>query len=138
MLIRKGVIIKPKMYVLEPEPTGDVDKDKPYIKIKGVGCKMSLGLFNEIMLQRQVKYERILQFRESLRRKLNVNSVVEITKHLDLEDNKRAWSRKFNPLELQSSTPLDFINGELPTGPDPDADPDKDLVVQVKFNDPVK
>jgi hypothetical protein len=90
MLIRKGVIIKPKMYVLEPEPTGDVDKDKPYIKIKGVGCKMSLGLFNEIMLQRQVKYERILQFRESLRRKLNVNSVVEITKHLDLEDNKRA------------------------------------------------
>lgn len=100
--IREGVIIKPKMYFVD----GD-------FKVKGVPTPKSNRLKNRlkhnILGGRMVRYEKFVKPKEAIRRKLVVNSKLLVSKSIDLEDNKRVWKSKFNPLVLEESEALEVF-----------------------------
>lgn len=113
MYIKEGLIVKPKFYYV-------TDGEENFIKIKGVQKKINVTdngikkkvvinkeIFMEIIKGNNVSYDKFVKLRESLRRGLSVNSIIEVIKHLKLEDNKRIWSKPFNYLELQDSESFD-------------------------------
>jgi len=105
MIIKKGIIVKPKMYSLQ-----GIEKNKfvDRVKIKGLGKKLSFYEFNKLMLNPKISYTKFVKFKESLRRNLVVNEIIEVFKNFSLEDNKRIWESKFNQNELQYSKPIIF------------------------------
>ncbi len=92
--IKNGYIVKPKFYL-----KNDI------AKIKGLG-RLTKEDFQEILLTRNHDYEKIVKFKESIRRKKKFNEVVSMSKHMSLEDNKRIWEKEFTPDELQISKPI--------------------------------
>ena len=57
------------------------------------------------MKSKQVVTNRFTKIKESGVRKIPFSSIINITKNLSLEDDKRIWLNKFNPLEMQDSEP---------------------------------
>jgi len=100
--IKKGIIVKPKFY-------GLITETKKKAKIKGIGMKLVFADFERILLEKKAVYNKFLKVREALRRGLIPNEIVSITKHLNLNDDKRIWDGDFNPNELQFSTPISTI-----------------------------
>lgn len=105
LFIEKGIIVKPKLYAIQGTETR--------VKAKGIGTKLVWKDFERLLMDGKISYTKFMKFRESLRRKLPVNAIQDITKHLDLEDNKRQWERLFSSLELQHSAPLDMQKGKV-------------------------
>jgi hypothetical protein len=95
--IKEGIIIKPKMYMI----SGEV----PIIKIKGIGVRLSEENFMQVIENPIVSFRKFVKFRESLRRKLSPNEIIDVEKALNLEDDKRLWPSKFDPHILQESEP---------------------------------
>jgi len=92
--IKKGFIVKPKFYAFED-----------HIRVKGVGKKMVLKDFWQLIIEKKISYTKFIKLRESIRRKMTVNEVIKVTKKFNLEDNKRNWEEPFNH-SMQFSTPL--------------------------------
>lgn len=97
--INSGIILKPKMYMLNTDH-GDV------VRAKGLGIRMSKDMFMEFLNIPTIKYKKFLKPKESWRRGLLPNQIVDITKNFNLEDNKRNWPRNYTSDELQYSMPL--------------------------------
>lgn len=103
--INNGIIVKPKFYYLEGVFK---DKKKEFIKSKGLsGLKSHLD-FKNILETQEYHYMKFTKFKESLRRKLPFNKKIDVTKFIDLEDNKRIWLNKFNKEELEISKPVEI------------------------------
>ena len=91
--IKETVIIKPKMYL-----TDEV------AKCKGLG-RMNREEFYKTIDEKRRKVRRFTKFKESNKRGLSYNTIIEFYKYLNLEDNKRIWDNPFS-MELQDSNPL--------------------------------
>ena len=99
-VIKHGIIIKPKAYYINES-----------VKFKGLRIpkdqKHVDRLFKNVLEQKPIRYEKFVKIKEGIKRKMNINSIIVVEKHVDLEDIKRNWcGKKFNPLELQDSEPL--------------------------------
>lgn len=106
MKIKEGIVVKPKFYMLKPY------HQKDYVKVKGVGIKLSCHDFYDLLKHKNIVYSKFMKFKESIRRGFIPNEIQEITKVLSLEDNKRNWQGSFNIDKLQSSTPIDITKHE--------------------------
>jgi len=108
LYIKDGIIVKPKFYCLN-----GIEED--YVKAKGVGVKMSSEMFKRFMTDPSITYKKFMRFKESTRRGFKVNEIVDMTKNMSLEDNKRIWQRPFDHKELQYSIPQ-FLTDGISTG----------------------
>ncbi len=105
MRIKYGVIVKPKFY-------GLVSTDnEEYVKIKGLGIRLNYDNFTDFLINPTKTYKKFMKFKESLRRGFIPNEIQNITKSMSLEDNKRLWKSTYSFRELQSSKPLEIIDG---------------------------
>lgn len=100
MRIKSGIIIKPKLYMTISE------KGEQSIKAKGI--KICAGGFDKFILDKKIIYDKILKFKEALRRKKLPNELIlDCEKEFDFQDNKRKWQNKeFNPEILEFSEPI--------------------------------
>ena len=90
----KAIFVKPKMYYFEENKIKTV-------KMKGVP-RASYEQFEDVLNYKPVEYIKFTKLKESIRRNFKVNSILNMIKHLDLEDTKRVWSKPFS-LEKQKS-----------------------------------
>lgn len=116
MDIADGLIVRPKFYCLRPHGTNifaedDFGKYKGYVKIKGLGKKINYAEFFGFMNHPEISYSKFCKFKEAMRRGLQPNEIIPITKKLTLEDEKRDWATPFRFREHQTSTPL-LINNQ--------------------------
>lgn len=99
--IRKAILIKPKMYMF------DLEGEKSIFKLKGVK-DLTKEKFIKILYGNTVTFDKFTKLKEGVRRNIPVNTVLQVTKKISLEDNKRRWLTSFNPEEMQESTPLEL------------------------------
>jgi hypothetical protein len=99
------IIVKPKFYYVRT-------KEKEMIKIKGVksvlnskGKKLDYDKFVDIIKNRKIMFEKFIKFKESLRRKKIPNEIIDFTKEIDSEDDKRIWTESFSLINIQKSKP---------------------------------
>ncbi len=91
--IKKGILIKPKMYRIDE-------------KVRVKGCRINtVDEFQELLRKGTTDYDTFIKIGSALRYGKKLNQKVNVTKRLSFEDDKRKWSSLFNPLELQDSTP---------------------------------
>ena len=114
--IMDGVIVRPKFYAFETD-AGE------RVKCKGFGAKMPLQVFYDVLKGKPASYQKFIKMRESLRRGLKLNSVVEIFKTFQLEDGKRKWAESFNADTLAWSEPWDYSTIQTHTGSKPTDEP---------------
>ncbi len=97
-------IIRPKLYFVK-----DIDKNKYYVKTKGVRLAdddvKAYQQFLQILKRKGIKQLRFSKFKESIRRNIPFNTKYIVEKNTDLEDDKRVWSKNFSDKELQDSIP---------------------------------
>jgi len=105
--IKKGIIIKPKFYYLKNE------KNEEVYKIKGIFGIKKYEDFINLLKTKKFKYVKFTKFKESLKRGLNFNQILEVEKVLSLEDNKRIWDKEFNYNELQKSKPFEIYEEHI-------------------------
>lgn len=97
--VEHGIIVKPKFYMVTEDGRSDV-------RIKGVGTRLTAMMFHDILIKSHIRYSKFMKFKESLRRRMTVNEIIEMTKELSLDDNKRTWPGAFNRDEIQDSIPI--------------------------------
>jgi hypothetical protein len=103
--IKKGIIIKPKLYFLDDElkakgvPIPKLQRDKDRVKKK-------------ILEGKEIKYIKFVKTKEGITRNLKINSLLLTKKKIALEDDKRKWEKPFNPEELQQSEPLTITESD--------------------------
>lgn len=83
--IKDGVLIKPKLYMLDNE----------IFKIKGAKIN-NITDFNELIKNKTTHRTKLIKIRESIRQNKEVLSQQDILKNINLEDNKRVWFTPFN------------------------------------------
>jgi hypothetical protein len=97
--IKKGIIIKPKLYFCDDE-----------IKSKGVpipkDVKGKIRLKKHILEGKTLHYKKFIKVKEGITRDIKVNSVIVQSKNIDLKDTKREWKGEFSAFELQDSEPI--------------------------------
>lgn len=105
--IDEAIFCKPKHYYYS------IDADEQY-RIKGIPKKFSSKheFIRESFDKKNIDYTKFIRFKESLVRKIPFNSIININKNINIEDNKRAWDNKFDYSMQQDSRPLD-INIEI-------------------------
>lgn len=89
--IKEGILIKPKMYMINDKPT-----------CKGLRLN-DKDDFMKILKDKRFNVTRFVKFKEANKRRLRYNEIIEFEKILDLEDNKRVWPSGFKHDELQDS-----------------------------------
>ena len=90
------------------------DNDKVIAKIKGIGVKVSMNLFLDILSNKKVDYKKFMKFKEAVRRNMLPNEIIDMTKVLNIQDDKRLWEEEqFNKDKLQFSEPLKLHSGIL-------------------------
>lgn len=104
MRIKRGFIVRPKLYALANEHT-------ERIKIRGLGMRLKTNDFIEFMNNPKRTYDKFLKIKEALIRKKVPNEMVSITKEFDLEDDKRVWKTPFTFSQKQHSIPIKLHNG---------------------------
>ena len=92
--IGTGYIIKPKMYMIDN-----------IVKVKGIGKRLYSKDFLRLMSDPRIQYKKFAKIRESIRRGFIPNEIIDVMKHLNLEDDKRVWKQKFERNNLQHSRP---------------------------------
>ncbi|MFW6377229.1 MAG: DNA polymerase [bacterium] len=94
--ILKAEFFKPKMYYMEKSEYTDV-------KIKGVS-KPTIHDIEKIKKGEIIKRDRISKIRGSVRSGINPNTVIDGSKLLSLEDNKRVWDNNISyPIKLNNT-----------------------------------
>jgi hypothetical protein len=103
MKIKEGYIVRPKFYALQSY------QDDKYIKIKGLGKRISYMRFMGLIDDSLIEYDKICTFKEALRRGFVPNQTIETHKDLSLEDEKRVWQKQYyDPDMLQDSRAIDM------------------------------
>lgn len=92
--INNGILVKPKMYIIDE-----------VVKCKGVS-RCDVNIFNKLLNSDKIFIRKFAKFKECGVRGFKYNQVIHKAFSVDLEDNKRKWSGKFNPRILQESKPL--------------------------------
>jgi hypothetical protein len=100
--IKKGIIIKPKMYQFELD-------EKTITKMKGIP-RPNPKFFSNALKGMPIEYSKFMKLKESIKRRTYVNMVALISKEIKLEDNKRIWSKRFNPMYFDNDSKPHFIN----------------------------
>jgi len=116
MHITDGQIVRGKMYDVHDEKSG-----KTMTKIKGLGIlkaydsRINSSQFRKAVYSGNFKFRttRFAKIRESLRRNLTPNEIIDFDKEFSLEDDKRSWEKPFDAKELQSSEPLEIVDGNV-------------------------
>jgi len=103
--IYKGIFIRPKFYAYYTESEGLKTKSK------GVGSFMDKDNYIECLNEKFVPMSRFLRMKESNRLGIKSGSVIECSKDLHFEDDKRLWEKDFNIDEFQDSKALLIDNG---------------------------
>ena len=88
--IKDGVFVKPKFYAFTT-PQG-----KEVVKLKGFGRRLSMKEFHDLLENPIAIFNKFVKFKESLRRNLLPNQVIEVKKRFSLEDDKRSWKHEFD------------------------------------------
>lgn len=91
----KAYILKPKMYYLINSYNGQTE-----VKAKGIK-KPDLFDFNDMLKGNTIKKNKLVKLKESIRRKLIVNSKLEVVKNVKLEDDKRNWINRVYSFPLK-------------------------------------
>jgi len=99
-VIVSGIIVKPKFYEFNKKG-----------KVKGIPRLYAEKNFDKILFEEKAKYDRFMTFAQSLNMGIKVNSIVEMEKHFNMEDDKRIWQNKFNKDEFQMSSPVILEHG---------------------------
>jgi len=106
--VKESYFVRPKFY----------NTNKP--KCKGVKFS-SESQFFDMLNNIPIKQERFVKYRTALRSQPNhkhgvlvPNQIIQVSKKVDLEDTKRAWSSDFVPDTIQKSRPL-YVNHETET-----------------------
>lgn len=116
MRIDEGYIIRPKFYALTGTlGHGSDSREVIKTKLKGYGARLSFDAFLDIVDGKDAVYRKFIKLRESLRRGLPLNGVMDVVKHFNVEDTKRVWPAPFAKDELMWSEPLAFPLPELRT-----------------------
>lgn len=125
--VEDGYIVRSKFYGMK----GCDDKGESFdtVKIKGVtiskkssrsmktllmnveSMREYLSFRNTDGTTRVLRYGKLVKWKESLARSLNVNTLIEITKQLKFEDDKHRWEKPFDVHEWQDAQPI-ILNGE--------------------------
>jgi len=113
-----GIFIRPKLYMLRPGDDGVLIsrskgmKNIAYDKEKDI---TSENCFVRSISAGKVSINRFTRMKESLRMGIHSGSVMNLTKLIGLEDDKRSWPGLFKLAEWQNSEPLKLIDGLTPT-----------------------
>lgn len=98
--INKALFVRAKLYMF------DTDNDT-YCKSKGIGKFMNTGNnFMSAINNKKVDINRFTKLKESAKIGIKSGSIIEMTKHLNLEDDKRVWNKPFNVFDWQDSKPI--------------------------------
>lgn len=100
--IKKGIIIKPKMYQF------NID-EKTITKMKGIP-KPNPKYFDNVLHKKPIEYTKFMKLKESIKQKVYVNMIAQITKEIGLEDNKRIWRKRFSPIHYDNDSRPHYIN----------------------------
>lgn len=100
--VRYGYIVKPKFYALINDHGDEI------VKIKGLGVRLTLGQFKDFLYNPKKAYKKFVKFKEAMRRDLLPNEIIDMTKNMKLEDEKRIWDNKFEPNEYEPSKPINM------------------------------
>lgn len=107
-MIKFGIIIKPKLYFPDDEIKSKgipIPKDEN----KAIRYKKINKLKRKILDQQDINYKKFIKIKEGIRRNIKVNSIIIMTKHINLEDTKRKWNGRFNEYILQDSEPIEIL-----------------------------
>jgi len=96
--IISGFLVKPKMYMFDTP-------EKTIVKLKGVP-RVSKEDFLKVINNNSVSYDKFSKLKESIRKNIKPNTIMRMTKTIDLQDNKRKWATPFIKDLLQESMPL--------------------------------
>jgi hypothetical protein len=96
--ILSGVLVKPKMYYYDTP-------DKQIIKLKGIPTR-TREVFFKLLNKECVSYAKFSKVKESLRSNIKPNSIINVSKFVGLEDNKRVWLNVFDPTVREESEPI--------------------------------
>jgi hypothetical protein len=112
-----GIFVKPKFYGFTY--MNDKNELTAKLKIKGIPAfcrlkdnasneqrRLTFEEFKDFCRNPSIEFNRFIKFRESIRRKLNINEIIRIKKELDVNDDKRNWNEPFNKDSFQESEPL--------------------------------
>ncbi len=100
-IIKEAIFLKPKFYYLKTK------EDKEILRAKGIGRFMkNRERFYDILNGKPSRDKRFTKIKESEVRKLPFSSIIQVNKHIGLEDDKRLWFQKFNRNESQDSLPI--------------------------------
>ncbi len=92
--VKSGIIIKPKLYMINET-----------IKAKGIKYPDKKA-FKDILQGNKIYRDKFTTLKESIRKHIIPNTIIETHKKVDLEDTKRKWDKLFNHKELQDSEPV--------------------------------
>jgi len=100
--IKEGIFIRPKMYGFLTE------EGESHIRIKGNSASFDWDYdrFKRFISNPTVQTDRFSTFKTANRKGISFNSILQIEKNFELEDDKRIWEGSFNPLSAQGSSPL--------------------------------
>jgi len=110
--IENGMIVRAKFYRTDKR-----------VKLKGIPKQivteagkqpLTAREFDQIVLDKVVTFDRFTKLREAYKRGISVNSILRVTKQLDMVDSKREWDEPFSSEKLVSSKPLTVKITELP------------------------
>jgi hypothetical protein len=102
------LIIRPKVYQL-------ITNKKTYIKAKGFSG-LDETSFQALISGKPYKHNKMAKKYESILRGVDIHSIIEITKNLNIEDDKRLWAHEFDIEIPQNSKPIildDIIDKKL-------------------------
>lgn len=93
-----GVIVKPKFY-------GFISGKEGIVRIKGLP-KMKYEDFEKFLIKPERLFKKFIKFKEAMRRNIPINSIIDVSKELTLEDNKRVWLNIFDFRKHEMSDPI--------------------------------
>jgi hypothetical protein len=115
-VIKEGIIIRPKFYAIVGIDLKEKVKIKGIqknIKCSGLKCCLDYMRFKNIIENPIVIFDKFTKFKESIRRGFDTGEIIEISKHLDIEDTKRYWGTDFKCDTLYNSIPLDLNDSNM-------------------------
>lgn len=99
--ISEGYIIRPKFYALK-----DLENKNDKVKIKGLPLHYNYDQFKELLKNNKVDYEKFVKMAEGLKRELDINEILMVSKTFECVDTKRNFESQKTD-KLYSSSPFD-------------------------------
>ena len=101
MDIDEMLIIRPKFYGIKYFKDGEI---KEYVKSKGI--PYVLKYHNLKTKVSRIDYNKFSKFRESVRKGIRPNKMIDVFKHINYDDDKRIFHRPFSVDNQSDSIPI--------------------------------